>query len=170
MAGRSSSNPVANPNSWAASTASSSWPRRRFWMKACPRITTLAVGWGCSPRIGLSVPSAGHGRTRPLLGLHSVPTKAGPYLNAARPPVRLIAVAHCLTTRHPHCSLPSDARFAAPFSLPQQGCLRTASRSGQLTPDSQNNLHAWPGAHLFTRPRLNAVAFVHARPDASARP
>ena len=30
-------------------------PRVGFWMKACPRITTLAVRWVSSPRIGLSL-------------------------------------------------------------------------------------------------------------------
>src|ERR1019366_3736617 len=47
----------------------SEWPRRRFWMKACPRITTLAVRSCFRPAL------LHYGRTTPI------PHPAAPWLN-----------------------------------------------------------------------------------------
>src|SRR5664280_1201238 len=51
----SSSNAAASVSPGRASTPSSQCPRRRFWMKAWPRITTLAVRSRLRPRIGRSL-------------------------------------------------------------------------------------------------------------------
>jgi hypothetical protein len=51
----SSSNAAASRRrGWRASTPSSWWPRRRFWMNALPRITNVAVRSVRRPRIGRS--------------------------------------------------------------------------------------------------------------------
>src|SRR5215211_492646 len=49
-----SSNAVATRRLAGSSIASSSWPRRRFWTKACPANTTVALRSCLSPRIGRS--------------------------------------------------------------------------------------------------------------------